>query len=527
MRKGIKGLCRDIKHICVRITCILLVISLLLGMLLSARTTYAVSYSTPIAPEDHIEVLEGFGGRYTYAQYIRDHAGLHKPDAAYFIEASDYIVSDIPLDTFVDFDGMPGVSVLSYEEGLIEWEIEIAEAGLYNISVAYYSIPGRSSDIQRTLLINGEMPFFEAGALEFTRIWVNETDEFQEDNRGNQIRPNQIEKHMWQEAVLSSPQNGFSQPLYFYLSAGVNRIALVSVREPMLIRSLTIFQSAEIIPYSEAAAGFSGLSAASGDIIHIPGQLANRKSSPMLFPVADRSSPAPTPYSARLIKLNTIGGGAWSIPGQWIEWDFYVEESGLYNIGMSVKQNFIDNAHVYRSITINGQHPFLEMEAVPFAFSSTWRVDTLGGRQEPFLFYFTPGWHTIRMEATMGAYSDYMREVQESLLRLSELYRQIVMITGTSPDVFRDYQVARRLPHLGDALRAEREIMDRVHSGLSAISGQAAPRDAVIRTMSTHLTRMYENIDDVPQSLSLMCFQLEVNCERTHSLISGISLKLQ
>ena len=501
MRKGIRGLYRDITHICTRIACFLLVIFLGGGVLLPVRTAYAASHIAPTSLEDYIEVLERFGGRYPYANYIQDHAGLPRPDAVYFIEASDYI--GVPLETFVDFDGMPGISVLAAEDGFIEWEVDVVEAGLYNIALHFYNFPGRSSDIQRALFINGELPFLEAGAIELPRTWVNETDEFLVDNQGNQIRPRQIESHTWQEVVINSPNNGFSQPLYFYLNAGVNRIALVSVREPMLIRSITVFQSGEALPYSYVAADFAGLAPAIGDTIHIQGQLANRKSSPMLFPIADRSSPAPTPYSARRVMLNTIGGGAWGIPGQWIEWDFYVEEPGLYNMGMSVKQNFIDSAHVYRSITINGQHPFREMEAVPFGFSNSWRVETLGG-DEPYLFYFTQGWHTIRMEVTMGAYGDYMREIQESLLRLSELYRQIVMITGTSPDMFRDYQVARRLPHLGDALRAEREVMDRVHGGLTAISGQAVPRDAVIRSMSEHLTRMYENVDDVPQHLNRM-----------------------
>jgi len=453
-------------------------------------------------PDDLFNLLQSFGGRFPYVEYMQAHADSPRPNNFYLLEASDHISSDYVFETFEDFEGMPGISVLTTEDGIIEWEVEIAEAGLYNLSLIYYNVLGRSSDIQRAIFINGELPFLEAGAIEFVRTWVNENDDFQVDNQGNEIRPPQVEEHMWHEHMVNNPQNGFTRPLYFYLEAGTNRISFVSVREPMLIRSLTILQAPVPPSFAEARDLLSGLSPSNNDLIRLPGQHANRRSSPMLFPVSDRSSPAPQPYSARLVLLNSIGGDAWSIPGLWIEWDFYVEHGGLFNIAMSVNQNTVQDAHVYRNITINGEHPFIEMQEVSFSYSNTWRVDTLGGA-DPFLFYLPAGHHTIRMEATMGSYATYLQDIQESVLRISALYRQIVMITGSSPDPQRDYQIGRRLPHLEDALRAERIEMDRIHAGLSVISGgRGVQRDSVIRTMSTQLSNMYANVDNTHRHLS-------------------------
>jgi len=448
--------------------------------LFSTVTVSAGSAAPDSVPEHYARQIEHFEGRYLYAEYINERQGLPKPDVLYFVEFDDILVP---------------------EYGYISFEVEVATAGLYNIAITYFNQPGRSSDMQRSLFINDEIPFFEASTLTFLRTWRNETDTFQVDNQGNEIRPNQVEEHMWHTHVLNSPENGYSQPLFFHLEAGVNRISFVSIREPKLVRDVTIFQAPVPVPYADVSK--QGLSPATGEIISIAGQLANRRSSPSLFPIADRSSPAPQPYSPRHILLNSIGGQGWSTPGQWIEWDFYVENPGLYNIALSINQNIIQDAHVYRSITINGQHPFAEMQAVSFPYSNTWRVDTLGRRDTPFEFFLPAGHHTIRMEATLGSYSQYLRDIQESVLRISAFYRQIVMITGPAPDNQRDYQIGRRLPHLEAGLIAERVELDRIHAGLSAISdGINVQRDSVIRTMSTQLSAIYANVDNTPRHLS-------------------------
>ena len=439
--------------------------------------------------------LEDFHNRYRYSEFIIDHKNTPMPDSRYFIQVNDFISAD---NITGDYDG--NGAVLTGEESFIEWEIEISEAGLYNISVEYLNYPGKNSDIQRAVFINGQLPFLEAGLIEFPRTWVNAVDEIQVDNRGNQMRPSQIEAHLWGEKVINDPKNGYTEPLYFYLDKGINRIAFVSIREPMLIRSVKLFQQALLPTYADMSASRTGLSPAAGEIIQISGEGANRKSSPMLFPTTDNTSPAVTPYSPRLVKMNMIGGHSWSLPGQWIEWDFYVETPGLYNIAMSIKQNFVYDAMVFRRITINGEVPFEEMKMVPFSSRSNWRVETLGG-DKPFEFYFPAGNHTIRMEVTIGEYADYLREMQDSVLNLNRLYRQIIMLTGTDPDLYRDYQIGRRIPGLVAALNRERENMDRIYTDLTALSGQNVQRDSVIRTMSTQLRAMYNNIDNIPREL--------------------------
>lgn len=458
--------------------------------------------------EIHKEMLAAFGSRYHFTNYMYDHAHATRPALAEDIiinAAENVIVEGMPWRVYLGFEGMPGESVYTEEQGLIEWYFYVDEPGLYNISVKYYTVSGRNSDIQRAVFINGEQPFFEASPVEFRRTWVNQFDHIMQDSLGNDMRPTQVEQHIWVESVIRDAMGTYNEPLSFYFNAGRNTIGFVSLREPMVIRHLRIHQAPEVFPYAEVAAQRGNLprpSVANIAPIRIEGEDAARKSSPILAPGADTGGPGVYPYSARYIRINHIGGNSWSEPGAWIEWEFEVPEDGLYSIAMNVRQNFHRGAKSFRRITVNGEVPFSEMEAVSFDFANGWQVETLGGEDEPFLFWLNEGVNTIRIEVVLGGYAPYLRKIQEITMNLNDLYRQIIMITGLTPDIFRDYEINRRLPHLRGELMYERQRLDRIHESLTGMAAGRGGRDAIIRSMSQLLVRLYGNIEGIPRRVN-------------------------
>jgi ABC-type glycerol-3-phosphate transport system substrate-binding protein len=222
----------------------------------------------------------------------------------------------------------------------------------------------------------------------------------------------------------------------------------------------------------------------------------------MLTPQSDTGGPGVQPYSARYIRMNHIGGASWNESGTWIEWEFTVPEDGLYKIAMNTRQNFQRGANAFRRITIDGVVPFSEMEAVGFPFQNGWRVSTLGD-DEPYLFWFEAGTtHTIRMESILGAYAPYVREVQGAITRLNEIYRQIVMITGPNPDIFRDYHIGSRLPQLQAAIGQERDMLQAIFASLQEVSVGRGDRNTMIRTLYRLLESLYDDIENIPRRLN-------------------------
>ncbi|MBO7633464.1 MAG: hypothetical protein J6S72_03670, partial [Lachnospiraceae bacterium] len=54
-----------------------------------------------------------------------------------------------------------GSSILTTEDSLVEFEVNIPETGMYNMSLEYFPTAGKNSDIERAIFIDGELPFKE------------------------------------------------------------------------------------------------------------------------------------------------------------------------------------------------------------------------------------------------------------------------------------------------------------------------------------------------------------------------------
>ena len=129
-----------------------------------------------------------------YDDYLAQHKDAARPEDEYAIDAADYTQSSgMQVQTADHYAGMDGVSVLTGESGWIEWTVPIRQSGFYSLSVLYYPVEGKSSNIQRAVYIDGKLPFSEASIVEFTRQWGGKSQTFQKDNQGDELRPEQIE----------------------------------------------------------------------------------------------------------------------------------------------------------------------------------------------------------------------------------------------------------------------------------------------------------------------------------------------
>lgn len=439
-----------------------------------------------------------------YAAYLAEHEEAKAPGEEIVLQAAQ--ASRWEGEGFrqlQDYEGMDGVSLLTGESGAAEWTFDVKEEGLYRISLLYYPIEGKSSAIERALSIDGERPFREAGFLQFDRIWDNVQDQVQRDNQDNDLRPNQGEAPRWSEAPFADSDGYENEPFQFYFSAGTHTLRLESTREPMVIRQLRLHQLPSPPTYSEwiAEQESSGRAATSGRLVTVQGEAASAKSSPTLYPVSERASAAVTPYSSSKIRINAIGGYNWRIPNQWLEWEIDVPETGLYRIAFKSKQNFVRGIYSTRRLTIDGVVPFREMENVAFRYKSGYRIDVLGG-EEPYLFYLEKGTRTLRLTASLGEFAPLIREVEDSLFNLNAAYRSILMITGNTPDPFRDYQVDRKIPGLMESLQAERDRLQAVSARIVELSGGSGDQEALLDTMAEQLESMIDEPDTIPKRLA-------------------------
>lgn len=408
-------------------------------------------------------------------------------------------------EILTDFEGMAGNSVLTAENSLIEYEFTVENSGYYDLSILYYPVKGKNSAIQRSIFLDGNLPYSELALVEFQRVWTVDVGDAEvnqdgvavrpwgKDNQGNDLKPGCVEIPEWMESGLYDSEGYITDEMALYLTEGTHTISVSGLREPMVIRKLVLGNREPVADYQtvKQTRDAEGCRDTSGHMIRIEAENASKTSSQMLYAKQDQSSPSVYPASAKELLNNTIGGSSWRLNGQWIEWEFEVPESGYYNIALFAKQNFVKGIYVSRKISIDGQVPFDEMKDYGFAYSSNWRKDVLSDDDgQAYRFYLEAGKHTLRMEMVLGEFADIISDVQDCVSQLNAIYRSVIRITGVKPDQYRDYEIERNLPELEGQLIEVKTQLDNAIDKLLALIGDKSDKEAVLRTMSDQLEEL-------------------------------------
>lgn len=473
-----------------------------------AQQSYAL---TNLPMEEYEKIVSAYRIDETvpaYKEYMAEYGGVPRAGETVKIPADQYVRYEegdgrgAKPEIYSDYEGMEGDSVLTAEDSLIEFEAEVPQTGLYHLSVVYYPTPGKNSDIERSVFVDGALPYGELAMCTFPRVWRSIAAEEREDgngvavktwdkdNQGNDVKPGVVEVPQWQSRYLYDSDGYVTEPLSLYLEAGVHTITLLSVKEPMLLNRLELTNEGVIGSYEEVKAGWDAAGAKDtvSAVIPIEGEYAARMSSQMLYPQQDQSSPAVSPSSARELLNNSIGGNSWRLVGQWIEWEFAAPETGYYQIALYDRQNFSRGIHVSRRISIDGEVPFAEMSEYAFDYSQSWREDVLADETgSPYKFFLEKGAHTLRMEAVLGEFSEIVGLVEEAVQQLNDIYRQVIKITGVAPDTYRSYQIETSLPKLTGQLTQARDTINQALVLLEQAAGANTDKKTVLLTMRDQL----------------------------------------
>lgn len=439
-----------------------------------------------------------------YREYLEEYSDKDYPDLRIVARGSDYSLETDSNVSVKDYMGKDDVLFWDSQEGYVEWTVDVPESGLYNLGMVYCPIESRNIDIELRLYINREVPFRGSERFILYRTWQNETNDFRKDGRGNELRPRQIEVFEWRKSAVIDPEGLENDPFYFYFEEGENTIGFEIINEPLAIESLVLYQEERQDTYSEPEFEENP---AIGVLNIYQGQHTHLKSSAMLYPTEERGNPAAMPSHPFLIRYNTVGRATFLQPGQWISWEFEIDQPGYYNIAFKVRQDAQRGMYSTRRIYINGEVPFEEMNKVEFPYSLNWYTQILG-EEEPFLYYFDEGVHEIKMEVLTGDIAGPLRELEDILYELNVWYRKIVMITGSNPDssrqiidINRDYMLDRKIPGLIEGFEDISERLSRVKDTIDSISFEDGNTASFIDEIIYQVDYFIERPDLIPRRL--------------------------
>ena len=447
----------------------------------------------------------------SFSDYYDIHSGDKRPDKSVTVMGTDYSSCDGDFVTGpYTADGVTKDDVLIWEGsgGKVSYEIDVEESGLYCLNITYCGLISNSSSIELSMEIDGELPYDTASRLTLNRVWVNE-QEIYKDSRGNQVRPSQIQKEMWQTCWAGDVDGLFSQPLFFYLEEGEHEVTFTSERAQVAVESFTFANPEELPDYSQYSSSIKApvtVDSTPSRLFRVEGENAVYKSDSTLYPTYDNTNYLMSPSDPRKVVYNTLGSGNWQKALQSVTWVIPKEDignDGWYKIGIKSRQNQMRGFYSNRRIYIDGQVPCKEMDQLRFYYDNDWDVASPKADGDYIYVYLDASVdHTITLEAVPGEIGDSLRKLEDVVADLNTYYRKVLMITGPAPDQYTDYYVHEKIPELVDEFDRLSKELKQIQDEIEDLSGSAGSEAAALETMTVILDKCVDKPLKIPSYLS-------------------------
>ena len=438
----------------------------------------------------------------TYQQYLNQNGfdgAISEQEIC--VDLESYTVSEENI-AYIGEEGL-----ITEDHGTVTWNFQVAESGFYHLELGYIALPGTTSDIQRKIYLDGQMPYDALSQIVIKRFWQDESIRVK---NGNEIRPGSTEVYADSKWFVEDYQRRNNEPLIFYLEEGIHTLSFEVIKEPLEITSLT-FKKAEGKPcYEEAIEALkSTYQVYSGE--NLIGQAerlegntkAVIKSSSSINIQKNYSDSELVPYHPYKILYNTIGAENWAQPGDSITWEVEVEKEGLYEVTFKGRQNLQRGVTSYRRLYINGEVPYKEMNAIGFTYSNEMNQYTVAHEDgTPYLFYFQEGTNTITLENVMGAMGGIISQVEESMRVLNQTYLKVIQLTGQVPDKFIDYEINKKIPEFSATMAQESENLYAAVDAIVAITGVKGENTSLLEKMAIEASWLAEDPESVIEELN-------------------------
>jgi len=408
-------------------------------------------------------------------------------------------------------DQAKGADVLDWSNsrGWVEWRIEAPRDGIYELELVYAPLKAGFSPVVRGIQIDGAYPFAEAERVSFDRLWKDSVYPYERNAIGNEIRPVQDELADWR-AEKAANYAVSSEPLRWALTAGEHTLRLVGGQGPLSLHSIKLVAPRQAPAYEDYLKGRpSGTNG--GEPWHsiVEAERYAFKSS-VTIQLQSKSEPYISPDPQGKIVYNAIGGTSWTKPGERVGWEITVPKSGYYAIDAKYYQGFNGKSSAYRTVLIDGEVPFREMQSYRFAPNKAFEIAPIAAEDgDPYLFYLAEGKHQIEMVVDTSA----VRPVTESLLdigdRLLRMERDVRAITGNygygsdqNVDTARTWDLRKFDPGLEAELQA---LIDRLMNICEYLNGlNQANTDSVTALLvnADRLQKLLDRFNDIPNRVT-------------------------
>ncbi|MCQ2448574.1 MAG: extracellular solute-binding protein [Clostridia bacterium] len=388
--------------------------------------------------------------------------------------------------------------LLTEGDSTATWKFTAQSEGFYQLDVSYFPTVSKGGMIERTLLIDGKVPYDQAQYLNFSRVYKD--DAVQTNAKGDEVTPEQLEAPRVMTYTLHDAENYVPGNLSVHLTKGEHTVSLRADREKLEVIGLRFYPEITVPTYKDYLAAHPGDSV-DCETITVEAEKVTEKSTFTVYPTGDKSSASLSPQHPVKTVLNVISGDKWGQTGQWLSWDIDVKKTGYYKISTRYKQDYYDGGFTSRKLYIDDVCPFEEAQWIRFDYTDTWKNAALGA-EEPFRFFLEEGKHTLKLEVVLGDMAPVIARIQDALSALNADYRRILIITGPTPDIYRDYGYDELIPEVLEDFAKQSKELNKTIDALNEMTNSKGDFTNSIGKLTIVLDKMCENPESISELFS-------------------------
>jgi len=335
----------------------------------------------------------------------------------------------------------------------VTFEIYVEYPGFYQISFDYWVHGSALVLPEGRWFHNGVHPYRELRRVVFPVLWRATEDVFRRDRYNHEIPPTRERIDKWFSDFVTDPTGLQAEPLRFFAEAGLNTFTLEIYTGSIDIRNVTLVAPRRVPTYAQyRELTPAGASSPTGFIYSMHAVRPVFQNTTTIVPAADSGFNA-YPFETHGRPLNMINEPTWVLNGETLFYEFTVPEDGYYHIAFRYMQSDKPNVMVFRTITINGEIPFAELQAYGFDYNPRWTIYTLGNKDGYFKFFLEAGTHVLGLEVDGSPYAHILGELRRMVSDLTYMNLQVRQIIGRDIDVLRDWRLENYFPYMEADLR--------------------------------------------------------------------------
>lgn len=396
------------------------------------------------------------------------------------------------------------------ERNNYSFNITVENAGLYEMNLKYLINSETRVNPTVGIYINGSAQYNEMNNLPLPVIWkpIENEELYNEDRYGNELSPRSEIDVFIQNQSLKDGNYFYNEPAKMYLQEGLNEIEIILNEGVVEIIEIKFENtSSSLMTYEEYLEDKIVSHDEVSDQIVLEAEQYDYKSKQSIRSKYVRN-PQITPYDYKRKVLNVIDGESFSEPGDYLIYNFKVEQSGFYDLVIKYQNSSNEGIPTFRKIEINGEVPFKELENYRFPYTTTYKNETLKNPEgNPYKMYFEAG---ESYELKISINNSGVREIYQSLLnvlgQIEDINSKLGKITGGIKEKNRDWKLEIYFEDLNEKLLCLVNEINTVTVDLEQYLSQEVPIINELKIAAENIeyfTKSITRLNQLPGKLDL------------------------